>query len=208
MRRPAGYVIRLLAVGVTLTSGGHALAADASDVKIVIHVENYAGISPTARSGAAAEVRRIYARAGIQTVWATAEEPTDSAGLHVRVALFSGTLEVQKIRAEALSNIVFGLAYRETGRAYIFTHRIASLAVRHGGDFQRLLGRVIAHEVGHLALPVSGHADRGIMRANIGIHSKQGSEFTMNQSVAMRSMITAASRSPTHQAFDRSSIPH
>ena len=55
-----------------------------------------------------------------------------------------------------------GQAAREAGYAYIFTHRILNLAVRHGEDFRRVLGRVIAHEVGHLVLPLDSHADSGI----------------------------------------------
>jgi hypothetical protein len=93
-----------------------------------------------------------------------------------------------------LADNVFGLAAREAGRAYIFTHRIASQALRHSDDFRRLLGLIMAHEVGHLVLPPHSHSDDGIMRANIGVRSKSRLDFTTEQGVAIRSMLLAASR--------------
>ena len=94
-------------------------------------------------------------------------------GLHVRVQLLSRDMAMQKIRAERVADAVLGQAAREAGRAYIFTHRITNLALRHGDDFGRVLGRVMAHEVGHLVLPIDSHADRGIMRANIGMSAEK-----------------------------------
>jgi hypothetical protein len=112
----------------------------------------------------------------------------------VRVQLLSSDMAMQKIRAEGLADTVFGRAAREAGRAYIFTHRIANVALRHSDDFRRLLGRVMAHEVGHLVLPIDSHADRGIMRANLGVRSKSADDFTTEQGVAIRSILLAASR--------------
>ena len=137
---------------------------------------------------------RIYATAGVHTVWATGNEHADAPGLHVRVILFSRDLAEEKIRSEAVPGSVLGLASRGAGRAYIFTHRIANLALRHGDDFRRVLGRVIAHEVGHLVLPVNSHSDQGIMRANVGVRSKSDRDFTTEQGIAIRSMLLAASR--------------
>ncbi len=183
-----------LAVTVTLVTAGQALAAEDGQATIVIHVDNYARIVRSDRSPAEAEVTRIYARAGVRTIWATGEDQAGAPGLHVRVQLLSRDMAMQKIRTERLADTVFGRAAREARRAYIFTHRIASLALRHSDDFKRLLGRVVAHEVGHLVLPIDSHADRGIMQANIGMDPKSDSDFTTEQGVAIRSMLLAASR--------------
>lgn len=145
-------------------------------------------------SRAEAEMTRIYARAGVGIIWATGEDQAGAPGLHLRVQLLSSDMAKQKIRAEGLADTVFGRAAREAGRAYIFTHRIASLALRHSDDFRRLLGRVMAHEVGHLVLPIDSHSDRGIMRANFGVRQKSGDEFTPEQGAAIRSMLLGASR--------------
>ena len=100
---------------------------------------------------------------------------------------------------ETVPGDVLGLAARQVGRAYIFTRRIATLALRQGDDFRRVLGWVMAHEVGHLVLPVEGHAEEGIMRATVGA---SGLNFTAKQGIAMRSIILAASRTHAPQSAD------
>ena len=183
-----------LAFTVALGAAGQAFAAEVGQVTIVLHVENYARVSPADRSAAEAEVTRIYAEAGVRTVWATGEDEADVPGLHVRLQFLSRDMAMQKIRRERLADTVVGQAARGAGRAYIFIHKILNLAVRQGEDFRRALGRVIAHEVGHLLLPPHSHADAGIMRANTGVRSNGSYYFTTEQGVAIRSMLLAASR--------------
>ncbi len=49
--------------------------------------------------------------------------------------------------------------------ATIYVNRVSSLARRCSLDDRMLLGRAIAHEVGHLLLGTAGHAEAGLMRA-------------------------------------------
>ena len=49
--------------------------------------------------------------------------------------------------------------------ATIYTTRVAWLAEAGQSDPHVLMGRAIAHEIGHLLLGTNGHADRGLMRA-------------------------------------------
>ena len=49
--------------------------------------------------------------------------------------------------------------------ATAFPDRIALAAARAGVDAGTLLGRVMAHEIGHLLLGVGYHGDAGVMRA-------------------------------------------
>ena len=48
--------------------------------------------------------------------------------------------------------------------AMVFLDRILPLASRTGTDPGRLLGRVIAHEIGHLLLGTTAHSPSGLMR--------------------------------------------
>ncbi len=194
MTNTARNLMTGLAFTVILGTSGQVFAAEDGQVTIVLHLDNYARVSPADRSAAAAEVARIYATAGVNTVWATGDDHADGPGLHVRVQLLSRAMALRKIKRERLADTVAGEAAREAGYAYIFTHRILNLAVRQGEDFRRVLGRVIAHEVGHLLLPPYSHADRGIMRANTGVRSNGSYYFTTEQGVAIRSMLLAASR--------------
>jgi hypothetical protein len=186
----ARHVMTGLALTVTLFTANQTLAAEEGQVTIVLHVEDHARISAADRTLVEAEVTRIYAAAGVRTVWATGNEHADAAGLHVRMILISRDIAMHAPKS------VLGLAVREARRAYIFTHRIANLVRRHDDDFRGILGRIMAHEVGHLVLPVYRHSDEGLMRAhiNIGVRSKGGRDFTTEQGVAIRSLLLAASR--------------
>jgi hypothetical protein len=64
----------------------------------------------------------------------------------------------------------FGITYvvEQTNRGWlatVFADRTAQAAARVGVEPGVLLGRVMAHEVGHLLLGVSYHGDAGVMRA-------------------------------------------
>ena len=183
------YVMTLLTVTAILVAAGEAFAEDETDLRIVVHVDNYARIFRVDRSAAEDVATRIYAKAGVRLVWASGNDKADARGLHVRVQLLPSDMAMEKIKTDGLADNAFGRAAREAGRAYIFTHRIASQALRHSDDFRRLLGLVMAHEVGHLVLPPHSHSDDGIMRANIGIRSKSGLDFTTEQGVSIRSML-------------------
>ena len=42
----------------------------------------------------------------------------------------------------------------------------------HVTDYTRILGLTIAHELGHIVLPTSGHSDSGIMNPHVYLRSK------------------------------------
>jgi len=65
---------------------------------------------------------------------------------------------------------VFGITYivRETNRGWlatVFADRTGAAAERVGVDRGTLLGRVMAHEIGHLLLGIDYHSPVGVMRA-------------------------------------------
>jgi hypothetical protein len=183
-----------LSVAVTLFTAVQTLGAQDRQATLIFHVEDYARVPGADRSLAEAEATRIYALAGVRTVWAAGNENANVPGLHVRVILFSRDVAIGKFVSERVPDSVLGLAARAAGRAYIFTHRIANLALQHGDDFRLVLGRVIAHEVGHLVLPEYSHSDQGIMRANVGVRSNSHREFTTEQAAVIRSILLAAPR--------------
>ena len=49
--------------------------------------------------------------------------------------------------------------------ATIYVDRVVALAIRCGIDMPTLMGRAVAHEVGHLLLGTAAHAPSGVMRA-------------------------------------------
>jgi hypothetical protein len=50
--------------------------------------------------------------------------------------------------------------------AYAFHERIEASAQRHGTDPAKILGYVMAHEVGHILLARGAHSFTGIMRSH------------------------------------------
>jgi hypothetical protein len=86
---------------------------------------------------------------------------------------------------------VLGQAAKECGRAYIFSHRIIALAARHQHALGSVLGRIIAHEVGHLVLPENGHSATGIMSADLDLRPTAFAAFTPGQEAAIRQAVTS-----------------
>jgi hypothetical protein len=65
--------------------------------------------------------------------------------------------------------------------------------------YTRLLGLVLAHEMGHVLLPVSSHLNSGIMREHVDVRSKTVEYFTAEQSDAIRSMLLRESQTGISQ---------
>ena len=112
--------------------------------------------------------------------------------------LLSRDIAMRKISAEPVPGTVLGLAAREAGRARRRGARKSSPQDRQSGAargrrLQAVLGRVMAHEVGHLVLPIYSRSDRGFRRANIGVRTKGLQDFTTEQSVTVPSMLLGAS---------------
>ena len=74
----------------------------------------------------------------------------------------------QPVPGKRYVSMGFSLVNLEEGvpfLATIYADRVASISRRAGVDSRRLLGRAIAHEIGHLLLNTNLHATRGLMRA-------------------------------------------
>ena len=76
-----------------------------------------------------------------------------------------------------------------TDRAYIFCDRINAIAHRTGQRVDVILGRVLAHEVGHLMLG-RGHTSAGIMQARLNYSSPETPTFSPGQGNDIRYRLT------------------
>src|SRR4029434_6614158 len=54
---------------------------------------------------------------------------------------------------------------RTGAMATVFHDQVHAVARRTGVDLSELLGRTLAHEIGHLVLRAPGHSTTGLMRA-------------------------------------------
>ena len=132
-------------------------------------------VTATARTAMIREATRIWARAGIRLEWLdTTARPS---GLSLRVLTLEHTGPAGIDDTAVLGELVRGAG---TGAAaMIALDRAAAIASR--GSLNRgalsfdqrlglVLGRAVAHEIGHFLLAGSPHQDAGLMRARFPEH--------------------------------------
>jgi hypothetical protein len=134
---------------------------------LAVRLYDFSALDTSVRSAALDEARAIIADAGVSADWhdchrseGCAPEPGE---LVVRVIRETGEHGFDWQRALGFS--VIDPAAGSGTLATIFINRVESSARHAGSDLALLLGRAIAHEVGHLILRTNGHADEGLMRA-------------------------------------------
>jgi hypothetical protein len=146
-----------------------------SAAALTVRLYNTAGFpSADLRSGRR-EAELMLRETGLRLVFrhcgrAVADAPADACDS----ALGRSEVVVRLINAPAFNASLhadaFGVAYVVKGAergwlATVFPDRIAIAAARVGTDAGTLLGRVMAHEIGHLLLGVGYHGEAGVMRA-------------------------------------------
>jgi hypothetical protein len=182
-------VTAALAASATLLT---ARAASATDIlvraTIVLHVDNFTSLPPETLNEAERVVAAIFAEADVNLVWVEARERRvrRDGERHLRLLLLSRDMAEKKIAADRVGAEVLGQAAKVVGRAYVFTHRVQDLAQRNALAVGRVLARVIAHEMGHLLLPVHGHSATGIMCENLDLRKKVDARFTPEQSASIQ----------------------
>jgi hypothetical protein len=108
------------------------------------------------------------------------------------VIILSREAVQQKCLLHHMADNVFGSAAGPAKRAYIFFNRIADHATLTHSDVRRVVGLVIAHEVGHLRLPAFPHSPSGIMRAHWDGRILDVPRFTGEQGTTIRTRLAAA----------------
>jgi hypothetical protein len=127
---------------------------------LALHLYDYTHVPNAQWTLARREAERVYADIGVRLLWVRGKSAPDAAAapIHVSVVIMSRTL-AERIHANAL-----GVSEKPTATVYIYYSRIADTAGHAWVTTGSLLGRIIAHEVGHLLL-TDGHSKSGIMRA-------------------------------------------
>lgn len=153
-------------------------------VTVVIRSYNYAQVPPNQLAAARATADGIFQSAGISLQWIDCEVPEDgrtsiadrrwSSGAACLEPRREGQEFVLRLlesagggpaRAIAMGNSLFD---RGTGTGALITvdpRSVSAIARSAATDPAALLGRAIAHELGHLLLGHPNHARSGLMRA-------------------------------------------
>ena len=180
-----GAKTAIAAAVVVLVASGRATAAPAD---VVLHVTRYAQVPAGQLADARRAVVTTYENIGVHVVWAdgvAASAPADGA-LHLDVILLTAAMADRQQPNKA----AFGQASRETKRAYIFCERVLAHASATGSDPGRMLGLVLAHEIGHMLLPTYSHTARGLMRAEWTGTINAIPEFLPEQAATIRDLLS------------------
>jgi hypothetical protein len=143
--------------------------AAALDVRTAVTVRVYhsAGLSSRLERRALAEAETVLRTARVDVRWERCSGPTLSPACD-RPA---GRSElVLQIVADKRQDSIMGTAVVLRGAggvfATVYASQVARVAQQARSDVAVLLGRVAAHELGHLMMNTTAHSRRGLMRAN------------------------------------------
>jgi hypothetical protein len=164
-----------LAALVTMTAP---LAADAgADTIVTVRTYNYAQVSDEDLARAKDAAAHIFAQAGISLEWMVCRVPGNAAGGSCTEPFADGRDLMLRLRADAPAQTDPTVRLRPLGTSILDrgqrtgvlmtldTSPIRRIASGASIDFSTLLGRAIAHEVGHLLLGSGDHSHIGLMRA-------------------------------------------
>jgi hypothetical protein len=147
------------------------LRADASSSITIRSYNTFTG-APTDLATARDVARHAFQHAGIDAGWRECRTAHRAEADACNDVLGSGEVIVRIVAAPAGGGAddVLGDAHLDTAEgggvlATVFADRVHRTAARTRGDAAILLGRAVAHEVGHLLIGSSRHSRRGLMRA-------------------------------------------
>jgi len=160
----------LLVIGIcALIPATTASAAVALLDDITVRVYDSAGLAENVKHSAFGIASQTLAAASIGVRWEHCERSGRVCGL----PLEAGEFVVRIVRSPApgwaraplpLGEAFVDIEARSGVLATIYADRVALLAAAAGIDAATLLGRAIAHEMGHLLLATNAHSAHGLMR--------------------------------------------
>jgi len=143
---------------------------------VTIRTYNNYGIAPEDLAAARPHVEAAFRQAGISVSWldcwhrdkevaeasARCRQPLDAHEVILRLQAAS---PLPGRRHVSMGFALVNIGEGEPFLATVFADLVRSVARDAHLDFPILLGRAIAHEIGHLLLDTNRHGDSGLMRA-------------------------------------------
>jgi hypothetical protein len=168
-----------------------------------IRVFNIAGVAGRDLEPALAEAGTLLGRSGLAVSWnrcfgsrrpALCDRALEDGEVIVRLAsppLAPGSAVV------ALGDAQVDPSKRRSVLASVYWNRVIALARSAGIDPKPLLGRAIAHEIGHLLINSTSHARAGLMRAvwspsELRLNAQRDWRFEEDEGRVMRASLVAS----------------
>lgn len=215
-------VVPIALAGVALAAVLAPSTAAARDLPVIIRTYDASGLSEADRRASLAAAAAILEDAGLaiarlacDAVEAAAASPACLTPLRpyelslrlVRIPTV-GPAEAGRHILRGVNPVTLGVSLVETqvrfgSLATVYVDRVEELAGVSRIDLPTLLGRAIAHEIGHLLLGTAAHARDGVMRAvwspEALRHSTNGDwRFTPDDAEALREAARRRSAQPLH----------
>jgi hypothetical protein len=152
-----------------------AVVVSADESRLVIRIYDTGAASTAERAAAIRTAAAIVQGAGFLVDWRDCSDRTSAPGcehprrdrdLIVRIMPASSSVPGNSVEAGfGLGVAVLDPSTRAGEMATVYHDRVEAVAHRTRVDCGELLGRALAHEVGHLLLRELGHSRTGLMRA-------------------------------------------
>jgi hypothetical protein len=149
-----------IAAAALLTTGTESPAAE----RLLIRTYNNAGVTALEMTRGRDIAGAILQGAGVQAVWRDCSAACVET-IGPREAIVRIVTAPEGVMPESLGYALIDLQQGSGTLATVYADRIDAVASRTGVDAGTLLGRAVAHEIGHLLLGTAGHSACGLMRA-------------------------------------------
>jgi hypothetical protein len=162
-------VVTVVIVILTLagTSGRAAVILDS----LLVRIYDNAGVLARDRTRAMKSARDILARADLDVQWRDCPARGNLIRTACAAVLGPGELSVRLVRSlegdaqtGVLGNALIDTATGRGTLATVFVDRVVSVSHTGKADSFEMVGRVMAHEIGHLLLGSNSHTESGLMR--------------------------------------------
>lgn len=194
----------------TLLLVAHAVPANANargEEIVTVRTYNYAALAREELRAAQSGAERIFKRAGIAVEWIECRV-TGAIGAPCTEPLLPGRdlmlRLMERARADQQRSVALGesMLDREQRTGVLMTidlWPVRTIAGRSATEMPTLLGRAIAHEMGHLLLGSGGHPRLGLMRAHWSSDELRGLKpahwgFSSREAAQMRQTLRGKSR--------------
>jgi hypothetical protein len=168
------------------------LAAAATALTITVRVYDLYGLSPDQRAEALAIASETLASAHVSATWIDCSRVDGVAPPACLAKLQDGEMVVRIQASTERGRHILGTAIvQDDGPcvlASVYAGSVAERSVKTGIPMSTILGRVTAHEIGHLLLGSNSHAPTGLMQATWNLRRPHLSEwrFTRDDAAKMR----------------------
>ena len=140
-------------------------AALIANLPLVVRTYDSAGVSSRALERAQETAGITLAAIGIKPIWRPCHASGCAGKPKAHEIILRLVHSTPLSERDSLGCAAVDVEQKAGTLATIYVDRVDTLAFRAGADRATLLGRAIAHEIGHLILGTTTHADAGLMRA-------------------------------------------